>query len=139
MPQSFQVILQVQIPAVMHGACCQISWLEELSVLLPGCPVGFFNDILQVFQEASATISSPRAHQQTDCCFPLVLATPSLLTHSQFFLHFLCNVACFAKVTIFWLVTPILLSHQLPLSTAAPSGQATILYTSWYGVPFLFL
>lgn len=126
MPQSFQVILQVQIPAVMHGACCQISWLEELSVLLPGCPVGFY-DILQFFffaflqcyhlfpQSAPRTQRPAPGLNAASLSYPAATATPSLLlTCSQLFLHFLLS-SCFAKITIFWLVTPILLSHQLPL------------------------
>lgn len=143
MPQSFQVISQVQIPEVMHGACCQISWLEELSVLLPGYSVGFY-DILQAIQEATATSLPAGCTNNSDTRLPLDwMLLPScaqqILQHpSQFFLHFLLS-SCFAKVTIFWLVTPILLSHQLPLSTAAPSGHTTILYTSWYAVPFLCL
>lgn len=142
MPQSFQAILQVQIPAVMHGACCQIGWLEELSVLLPGCPVELY-DILQAIQEASATISSRRVHQQLRHMPALGLNAASLLfsaatamssltqTGSQFFLCLLL-LSYFAIATTFWLVTPILLGHQLPLSTVAPSGHATILYTSWF-------
>lgn len=98
----------------------------------------------------SATISSPRVHQElghrpalglnaASLSYPAATATPSvLLICSQFFLHFLFS-SCFAKIPIFWLVTPILLSHQLPLSTVAPSGHATILYTSWYPVPFFCL
>lgn len=136
MPQSFQVILQVQIPVVMHVACCQISWLEELTVLLPGCPIRLYN-ILQAIQEASATTSSPRVHQQlrhmsalglnaASLSFLAAAATPSLIqTCSQFFLHFLL-LSCFVIVTIFWLMTPILLSHQLPLPAVAPSAHATV-------------
>lgn len=150
MPQSFQVILQVQIPIVMRGACCQISWLEELSVLLPGWPLGLYN-ILQAIQEASVTIaSSPRVQQQlghtpalalnaASLSFSAATAMPSLTqTCSQFFLHFLL-LSCFVIVPVFWLVTPLLLSHQPPLSTVAPSGHATLHCTSWYPVPLLCL
>lgn len=101
MPQSFQAILQVQIPAVMHGACCQISWLEELTVLLPGCPVELY-DILQAIQEASATISSPRVHQQlrhtpalglnaAPLSFSAATPTPSLTQHVLSFSCAFCS------------------------------------------------
>lgn len=92
MPQSFQVILQVQIPVVMHGACCQISWLEEQSVLPPGCAVGL-HDILQAIQEASATISSPRVHQHLGHTPALGLNAGSLLFSSTY-----CNALTYSKM-----------------------------------------
>lgn len=97
MPQSFQVISQVQIPAVMHGACCQISWLEELSVLLPGYPVGFY-DILQAIQEATATISSRRVHQQLGHTPALGLNAASLLYSEDTATPFSVSLALFALI-----------------------------------------
>lgn len=92
MPQSFQVILLVQIPVVMHGACCQISWLKELSVLPPGCSVGLY-DILQPIQEASATISSPGEHQQLGHTPALGLNAGSLSFSSSY-----CNALTYSNI-----------------------------------------
>lgn len=59
----------------MHGGCCQISRLEEPSVLLPGCPIGLC-DSFQTSEEANATIApsestnSLHTRPWTECCFP---------------------------------------------------------------------
>lgn len=85
----------------------------------------------------SAPTTQTHACPWTECCFPPVLSSYChVLTYSNMFSVFLVPFALimFCHSHNFWLVTPILLGHQLPLSTVAPSGHATILHTSWYWV-----
>lgn len=145
MPQSFQVICASEIPVAMHGVCCQISKLEELSVLLPGHQIRLC-DSFQTRPEANATISPLECNNNlhtcpwTECWFPLSLQLNycNILTPSNLFSPFSSRylfLSFLVIATVFRLRTPVLLSHQLSLSTVAPSGPATRHCTSGYWVP----